>query len=336
MATLEQERDFFIRETEKRHMKVGTDCSGIDAPVVALRRMGVNVAHAFSCECDKHAKHVLLANHTPSNFYDDITQRDHAAAPAVDFYAAGFPCQSYSTMGRRAGRGDDRGRIFDHVRAYIESRRPGMFLLENVSNLVKMSKGQVFADILADLRALGYEVHHRILNTRHFGLPQYRERIYIVGFQQPKPSFAFPEETDERPTLLTLRELYDGETRPEVQLTEFEQTNVDTIVGRMRAKGWDLRQPHIFDAQRTPKWIRLPPGEGVAPCVTTRAARFVWYCEDDGGNRLPYYRLSANDALSLQGMPEVNHAGKSRSQIVRLAGNSMSVPVLQAIMSRMR
>ena len=317
-------------------MKVGTDCSGIDAPIVAFRKMGVDIVHTFACECDKHAKDVLLANHTPSKFYDDIVTRDHAAAPPVDFYVAGFPCQTYSTLGLRRGRSDDRGRIFDHVCAYIESQRPSMFLLENVTHLMKISKGRVFEEILSNLRALGYDVHHRILNTRYFGLPQSRKRIYIVGFRDPNESFSFPEETNDWPTPLTLRSLYDGENRPEVQLTAREQANVDVITGRMRAKGWDLKQPHLFDAQRTLKWTRLPPGEGIAPCLTTKAARFLWYCEDEYGNRLPYYRLSAKDALALQGMPELNHGGKSRSQMVRLAGNSMSVPVLRAIMSRMR
>ena len=317
-------------------MRVGTDCSGIDAPVVALRGMGVDVTHVFACECDKHAKHVLLANHTPSTFYDNITTRDHTSTPSVDFYAAGFPCQTFSTMGRRAGREDDRGRIFDHVHSYIKSQRPSMFLLENVSNIVKISKGQVFSGILNSLEELGYDMHYAVLNTQNFGLPQYRERVYIVGFKEAYPDFSFPDENIERDALLSLKELYENETRPEIHLTEFEQTNVNTIVERLRRKGWDLTQPQIFDSGRSAKWIRVPPGEGISPCVTTKAARFLWYCEDEEGRPKPYCRLSANDALSLQGMPHVDHAGKSRSQITRLAGNSMSVPVLQAIMARMR
>jgi site-specific DNA-cytosine methylase len=79
-----------------------------------------------------------------------------------------------------------------------------------VGSRVARSKSRI-----SRVRTLGYEVHHRVLNTRHFGLPQYRERIYIVGFRDPHPSFAFPEETEERPTLLTLRNLYDGETMVE-------------------------------------------------------------------------------------------------------------------------
>ena len=153
-------------------MRVGTDCSGMNAPVVALRGMGIDVTHVFACECDKACK-TRVANHTPSTFYDNITTRDHTSTPSVDFYAAGFPCfQTFSTMGRRAGREGDRGRIFDHVHSYIKSQRPSMFLLENVSNIVKISKGQVFSGILNSLEELGYDMHctwystHRISASR--------------------------------------------------------------------------------------------------------------------------------------------------------------------------
>jgi len=251
-------------------IRVGTDCSGIESPLFALRAMGVAFHHVFSCEQNKTAAEVLLANHSPAHFYPDVTERDHHNVPDVDLYLAGFPCQTWSTMGRRAGRGDPRGRIFDHVLAYMSAKRPPHFVLENVAALVKRS---FFPTILSSLRALGYHVGHHVLNTRDCGLPQHRERVYIVGSVSTLPTMQFPPP----PHQFTLDQLYDAEDRPEVQLTAFQQRNVDTIVKRMRKAGWDLTRPQLLDPQRSHKWTRVPPGEGISPCITTNAARFVWY-----------------------------------------------------------
>jgi len=318
-------RGFRVFSIPIKQMRVGLDFSGVDSPLFVLPSY---IDHVFSCEVDKTATAVLLTNHSPTHFYPDITKRDHSKVPDVDLYVAGFPCTSWSTMGQRKGRGDPRGRLFDHVLAYLTAKRPPKFILENVAALVKRS---FFPTILSSLRALGYNVEHHVLNTRDFGLPQHRERVYIVGSLSTLPILDFPVV----PHQFTLAQLYKEEDRPVVYLTAFQQRNVDTIVQRMKKRGWDLSRPQLLDPQRSPNWTRIPPGDGVSPCLTTKAARFLWYCEDDQGEPLPHCRLSARDALSLQGLKNLNQAGKSRGQIIKLAGNAMSTTVLSLLFQQL-
>ena len=91
-------------------IKVGTDCSGLDAPIIALKAAGIDHRHIFSAETDQHCVDTINANSAPEIVYDDLMKRDNSTAPYVDMYIAGFPCQPFSTMGKQQGMDDDQGR----------------------------------------------------------------------------------------------------------------------------------------------------------------------------------------------------------------------------------
>lgn len=90
---------------------IGTDCSGIEAPIQALKQLGIPFQHKWSCEIDKFARQSILANYQPEILYEDITKRDHSQLPDVDIYVCGFPCQSFSLMGKKLGTNDPRSNI---------------------------------------------------------------------------------------------------------------------------------------------------------------------------------------------------------------------------------
>lgn len=301
-------------------MRVGTDCSGIDCPILSL---SVPFEHVFSCEVDKHARDVILKHHAPSILYDDVTKREHCKVPDVDLYVAGFPCQAFSYLGKRKARDDPRGRIFDHIFEYLSAKRPPNILLENVARLKTMHGGSIFRDICDRLQSIGYYLHHSILNTKDFGLPQSRHRLYIVGFRTQR-AFSFPKTV---PLEFTLSNLFHMEERPPVNITDWEESNVQKIMKGMKERGWDLNKPHLIDAQCTAKFIRLPPEDDISPCITTRSLRYLW-CKEGS----PYYRLSAKDAFALQGIHlDIN---KSRTQCIKMAGNGMSVNVIRKIINQ--
>merc|ERR1712008_214719 len=134
-------------------------------PVMALQNLGLEVNHVFSCDVNKHAKATIMANFPPKIFFDDLTKRDNTKAPTADLYVAGFPCQPFSTAGLQQGFSDARGRgeIFWHVRDYLEQKKPRVFVLENVSGLVKIKGGEYYRAILEALDALNtYNVYSRI------------------------------------------------------------------------------------------------------------------------------------------------------------------------------
>lgn len=192
-------------------IKVGTDFSGIGAPEQALTNLGIDFESVFACEIDKYARKSFLAIHKqPKTFYEDITKRDHSEVEQLDLYVAGFPCQAFSMAGQRKGFDDVRGTLFFNVADFIRINQPKCFVLENVKGLVSHDDGKTFQTILSLLSdnggtvnkqifipyfldGLGYHIYYKVMNTKHHGIPQNRERIFIVGFKDFR-DFNFPKD----------------------------------------------------------------------------------------------------------------------------------------------
>ena len=160
-------------------LSVGTDCSGMEAPIQALRNLTPYFGHQhiFSCDNDIGVKKTINANFDSQHFHDDVMTRDNNSAPYVDLYIAGFPCQPFSSAGKQAGFDDFKGRgiIFWGIRDYINLRRPKVFILENVEGITSLENEKYMRFIFKVLRRIGgglYDIHHEGLNTRDHGVPQ--------------------------------------------------------------------------------------------------------------------------------------------------------------------
>ena len=103
---------------------VGTDCSGMEIPIMALRNLGVNYEHAFSSDNDKHAKNFILRNFVPKMYYDDVRTRTVNQLPNMDLYISGFPCQSFSVGGLQKGFNDKRGTVVYDIMNVIQTKQP--------------------------------------------------------------------------------------------------------------------------------------------------------------------------------------------------------------------
>jgi len=191
-------------------MKIGTDFSGIGAPEMALKYLGIDFDSIFACEIDKYARQSFEQLHNPLTFYNDITTRNHKEVQQLDLYVAGFPCQSFSMAGKRKGFEETRGTLFFNVAEFIKENQPKTFILENVKGLVNHDKGRTFQTIVDILSngggtqngqisldmfedGLGYHIYWKVLNTKNYGIPQNRERIFIIGFKDFR-DFNFPKE----------------------------------------------------------------------------------------------------------------------------------------------
>ena len=172
-------------------LRIGTDCSGIEAPIQALQQLGIPFEHSFSCEIDKYALQSIKANYHPKKIYHDITKRKHALLPDIDIYVCGFPCQPFSLMGNKMGTEDSRSNIMYQCIKVIQKKLPKVFILENVKNFKFIQNGQPFNYLINQLthiknknKELAYNVYHDILNTKNYGIPQNRERIFIIGIRK--------------------------------------------------------------------------------------------------------------------------------------------------------
>ena len=138
--------------SQRQNMLVGTDCSGIETPLIALRNLNVPLQHVFSCDNDPNVKKVILANFKPGVFFDDLTQRklhNHKCLEKpLDLYVAGFPCQPFSAAGIHGGTSDPRGLIIVHIIRFIQKHTPRTFLLENVKGLVSKTHRETFLAIM--------------------------------------------------------------------------------------------------------------------------------------------------------------------------------------------
>ncbi len=156
-------------------------------------RAGLERAGGFTCvghcEINKHADKAYRAAHDVKEkevFYEDATKIDTNTMPDFDLLCGGFPCQSFSIAGKRKGFEDARGTLFFEIARVARAKRPAYLLLENVPGLLSHDGGRTFAAILGTLDELGYHVEWQVLNSKDFGVPQSRRRVYIVGYLDPR------------------------------------------------------------------------------------------------------------------------------------------------------
>ena len=115
-------------------------------------------------------------------YCDDARKIETGAMPDFDLLCAGFPCQAFSIAGKRGGFGDARGTLFFEAARLVADKRPAYFLLENVPGLLSHDKGRTFHTILGTFSELGYHVEWKVLNSKDFGIPQSRKRVYLIGY----------------------------------------------------------------------------------------------------------------------------------------------------------
>lgn len=142
---------------------------------------GMNARCVFTSEIKPYAVKVLEENYDEHNIAGDITKISSDEIPEFDILCARFPCQAFSSAGKRQGFSDTRGTMFFEVERILREKKPQGFILENVEGLVSHDNGRTFKVITERLLDLGYKISYKILNSKYFGVPQERKRIYIVG-----------------------------------------------------------------------------------------------------------------------------------------------------------
>ena len=154
----------------------------------ALTEAGYTPKCVMTSEIKPYALSVLKDNYGEDNFVGDITQVNASDIPDFDILCAGFPCQAFSSAGKRQGFADTRGTLFFEVERVLREKKPKGFILENVEGLVNHDGGRTLDIIIAKLQELGYKLDYKVLNSSDFGVPQDRKRIYIVGTFSEKPN----------------------------------------------------------------------------------------------------------------------------------------------------
>lgn len=279
----------------------------------------------FTSEWDKFAQKTYRVNFGEEP-QGDITQIDAKNIPDFDILLAGFPCQPFSQAGLKKGFSDTRGTLFFEIERILKEKRPKAFLLENVKQLKGHNKGRTLKVILEHLDALDYHVNYDVLRAGDFGVPQNRERIYIVGFNKEiydVPSdynFEFPKPTHEK-----------------TRLGDILEANVDekyTISDAL----WEGHQRRKKEHKEKGNGFGYSLFNAESEYTNTISARYYKdgseILIDQGEGKNPR-KLTPRECARLQGFPEKFIITVSDTQAYKQFGNSVAVPVIRAVAKRM-
>lgn len=268
----------------------------------------------FSSEWDKAACDTYEANfgERPTG---DITKIRAENIPPHDLLLAGFPCQAFSIMGKMKGFEDTRGTLFFEVARILSYHHPKVILLENVKQLTTHNKGQTFKTILEVLSELGYHVKWKVLNALDFGLPQKRERVIIVGFQDARHCFEFNFDFKKREYSLADILEKDEDIDPTLFASERIVSKRNSCVA-----GKNIFYPSIWHENKAGNISVLDHA-----CALRSGASYNYLLIN--GIRRP----SSRELLRLQGFPDTFRIVVSHSEIRRQTGNSVAVPMIREI-----
>lgn len=306
---------------------------------------GKKIETVFVSEFDEPAQKTYRANFDdPFDISGDITQIEASQVPDFDICLAGFPCQAFSLAGKRRGFDDDyKGRargtlFFDMLRICTDrDNRPKVIFCENVKGLPIHDRGRTFETILGALREEGYVPFYKVLNSKNFGVPQNRERIYIVAFREDiaPETFDFPMHAGKKKTIEDI--LDDAPISPKYYLSDvymetlrrhrahhealghgfgYEIRELNGIAGAIVCGGMGRERNLIIDHRE----------HSMTPVTNIKGEI----------NKEDIRKMTPREWARLQGFPDSFNLILADTQLYKQFGNSVTVPVIKAIANRIK
>ena len=272
----------------------------------------------FSSEWDKFAQKTYYANYGDMP-HGDITKINEKDVPDHDILVGGFPCVAFSQAGLKLGFDDTRGTLFRDIARIVKEKRPKAFLLENVKNLLGHDKGRTFKVIYNTFADMDYAVFYHVFAAKDFGVPQNRERIYIVGFDKKQVTnwndFSFPTEPK---TPTSVGDILESNVDPKYTISD---------------KLWAGHQRRKIENKAAGKGFGYGLFNANSPYTNTISARYYKdgseiLIEQPGKNPR---KITPREASRLQGFPREFIIPVSDTQAYKQFGNSVAVPVINAI-----
>ena len=292
-----------------------------------------DIETVFVSEWDKKAQETYKANFKDEfDIQGDITEIKESKIPQHDILLAGFPCQAFSLAGLKKGFEDARGTLFFDVARIAEYHKPKVIFCENVKNLVNHDRGKTFKVITRILENLGYKVYEKVLNSKKFGVPQNRERIYIVAFREDIDSsdFSFPEETDNNKVISDIME--EQEVSPKYYLSNVYLDSLIRHKERHESKGngfgYELKK--LDEIANT--LVCGGMGRERNLIIDRRLTDFTPVTHIKGEINREYIRkMTHREWARLQGFPDDFKFVVADTHLYKQFGNSVTVSVIKAI-----
>ena len=296
--------------------------SGIGGFDLGLIYNGFNIVWAN--DFDKYACQTYRENVSKNIVCGDI-RVEKGNIPNHDVLIGGFPCQPFSTLGKLQGFEDEeRGTLFFEIKEILKRNKTKVVILENVKNIMNHDGGNTFRRILHELQSLGYVTFHHVFNSADYGIPQRRNRCYIVGFLGEyfnTPDFVFPEKQS---LTITTQDLLDKDVEGKYFLTK-------KIIGTILGKGTKnyIVEPTIdLPISKTLTATMAKMHRASQDNYVTDEANYKKYC---GSDRVPIRKLTPNECRKLQGFPSDWKQVVSDCQAYKQFGNAVTVNVSYAL-----
>jgi len=328
--TLDLKFDIPFPTTEKPKFTFIDLFAGIGGFRIAMQNLGGKCV--FSSEIDRYAKKTYELNFGEVPF-GDITKIDEKDIPEHDILCGGFPCQAFSIAGKRKGFEETRGTLFFDIARIIKEKRPKAFFLENVKGLRNHDKGRTLETILATLREdLDYFVPEpQIMNAKDFGVPQNRERIFIIGFRKDQNinDFKYPEPLQKEVKFADIKE--NKEVSVKYYLSDTYQNTLVEHKNRHANKGNGFGFEIIDDNECANAIVVGGMGRERNIVIDCRLKDFNPVTKIQGEvNKDFWRRMTPREWARLQGFPDNFLIKVSDAQAYKQFGNSVAIPAIQA------
>ncbi|WP_157149261.1 DNA cytosine methyltransferase [Brachyspira pilosicoli] len=297
--------------------------AGLGGFRIALESLGAKCV--YSNEWDKFAKEVYYNNFgdIPD---DDITKVDERLIPDHDILCAGFPCQSFSISGKQKGFDDDRGNLFFDIVRIIKYKKSKIIFMENVKNLVSHNNGKTLLTIKNEIQKLGYSFYYKVLNATDYGIPQKRERIYIVCFRNDLniKNFKFPEPIE------LIKHLEDLLLEDNQIPQNFYINRDDIIIKNIEDNEYSNKSIKLGIVNKGGQGERIYSTKGVAITLSAYGGGIF---SKTGGYLIDgkYRKLMPRECARIMGYPDDFKIIDNKNQAYKQFGNSVVIDVLQYI-----
>lgn len=353
-------------------IKVGSDFSGVGAFNQALMRLGINYEEVFACDMDKYARQTFIHNYGEPKYYPENVYDREIPAESLDIYMTSPPCQAFSLAGKRLGKDDKRGVLFFNSHEFIEKNKPRFFIFENVKGLLSDDNGNTFQEWVNMLGgksvnglpvlfpypdSVPYHLYWKVLNAKKHGVPQNRERVFIIGIRDDEDNqFQFPKEEH---LTKRLKDVLENEVDEKYFLSEkgiehilakegvytgINESPVRCITTRYSAslsgtflkiksatsRGYETATENdsINFSVPNSETRRGRVGKGVAQTLDTACNQGVF-------DQYKVRRLTPRECFRLMDFPDTFTWPVSDSQAYKQAGNSIVVAVLAKIINKL-
>ena len=297
------------------------------------------------CDCDKYATKIYNKNFRTNYKPTDITKVNTKDIPDFDIFCGGFPCQSFSIAGKRKGFSDTRGTMFFEIARIVKDKKPSYIFLENVKGLLNHEGGKTFTTILQTLSELGYEYQWMVLNSRFFGVPQNRERVFIIANLRDKPRpkiLPFKKDAREISKIFSKEEIkaydikgFDGKEKPFREYKGHTQTLTTSEVPMISNSS--KREIEFKEVSPTLMKRDYKDPKIVYPTLSTELVHSTGRdflrsgCEKINKVTGSLRRLTPIECERLQGFPDNWTEGVSNTQRYKQLGNAVTTNVIEAI-----